>query len=588
MGAISMTTKSQRGARDPSELKLALIACRNAFIAVGAMSGLINVLALSGSLFMLQVYDRVLPSRSIPTLVGLTVLLGVLYAFQGLIDTIRGRVLVRIGAALDERLSLRAFDAVMRFPLRLRVSGDGVQALRDLDSVRAFASGGGPMALFDLPWMPLYLAICFLFHPLIGVAGLLGAIVLVAMTLLSEFLTRAPTREAAIAAGARTALAEAARRNAEVLQALGMRGRIAAVWAKANSEYLRSQRAATDVTSGLGAFSKVLRLAVQSGVLAIGAYLVINQEATGGIMIASSILVARALAPVEIAIANAKGFVAARQGWRRLKDLLASFPVEVAPVALPRPSQSLSVQNISVIPPEGRKAVVQDATFKLTAGSAVGVIGQSQSGKSSLARALAGIWPPFHGTVRLDGATLDQWSSEELGHFVGYLPQDVELFDGTVAQNISRFEAKIDPTALIAAGKAAGVHELVLALPQGYETPVGGGGTTISGGLRQRIALARALYRDPFLVVLDEPNSNLDAEGEEALTRAIQAVRARGAIAVVLAHRPSALAAVDHVLVMRQGRVHAFGPKDEVLRKVLRPRLAVPAANTPEAGRSPA
>ncbi len=577
-----MNAKSQQITRGASELKRALVACRYAFIGVGAMSGLINVLALSGSLFMLQVYDRVLPSRSIPTLVGLTVLLAVLYAFQGLIDMLRGRVLVRIGAALDERLSPRAFDAVMRSPLKLRVAGDGIQPLRDLDSIRAFASGGGPMALFDLPWMPLYVAICFLFHPLIGVAALIGAVVLTGMTLLSEFLARAPGREAAIAAGARNALGEAARRNAEVLQALGMRGRIAAVWAKANSDYLRSQRAATDVTAGLGAFSKVLRLGIQSGVLALGAYLVINQQATGGIMIASSILVARALAPVEIAIANAKAFVAARQGWRRLKDLLASFPVTPQPVALPRPSQSLSVQNLSVIPPEGRKAVVQDAMFQLTAGSAVGVIGQSQSGKSSLARALVGIWPPVHGTVRLDGATLDQWSSEELGQFVGYLPQDVELFEGTVAQNISRFEARIDPAALIAAGKAAGVHELVLALPHGYETAVGGGGTAVSGGLRQRIALARALYGDPFLVVLDEPNSNLDAEGEEALTRAIQGVRARGAIAVVLAHRPSALAAVDHVLVMRQGRVHAFGPKDEVLRKVLRPRLAVPAASAAE------
>jgi ATP-binding cassette subfamily C protein len=557
------------------------------------MSGLINVLALSGSLFMLQVYDRVLPSRSIPTLVGLTVLLAVLYAFQGLIDMLRGRVLVRIGAALDERLSPRALDAVMRSPLKQRVAGDGIQPLRDLDSIRAFASGGGPMALFDLPWMPLYVAICFLFHPLIGVAALIGAIVLTGMTLLSEFVARAPGREAAIAAGTRNALAEAARRNAETLQALGMRGQIAAIWAKANSDYLTSQRAATDVTAGLGAFSKVLRLGIQSGVLALGAYLVINQQATGGIMIASSILVARALAPVEIAIANAKAFVAARQGWRRLKDLLASFPVLPQPVALPRPSQSLSVQNVGVIPPEGRKAVVQDATFQLKAGSAVGVIGQSQSGKSSLARALVGIWPPVQGTVRLDGATLDQWSSEELGQFVGYLPQDVELFEGTVAQNISRFEAQIDPAALIAAGKAAGVHELVLALPQGYETHVGGRGTAVSGGLRQRIALARALYGDPFLVVLDEPNSNLDAEGEEALTRAIQGVRARGAIAVVLAHRPSALAAVDHVLVMRQGRVFAFGPKDEVLRKVLRPRLAVPAASASETsaaetGRSPA
>jgi PrtD family type I secretion system ABC transporter len=583
-----MTAKGPGDGQRDSELTRALAACRHAFIGVGAMSGLINVLALSGSLFMLQVYDRVLPSRSVPTLIGLALLLAVLYAFQGLIDIFRGRVLVRIGAALDERLSARAFDAIVRLPLRSRVAGDGIQPLRDLDSIRAFASGGGPMALFDLPWMPLYVAICFLFHPLIGSAALVGALVLVGLTLLSERLARGPSRKTATAAGARNALAEAARRNAEVLQALGMRARIAAVWAKANADYLSSQRQASDVTGGLGALSKVMRLAIQSGVLALGAWLVINQEATGGIMIASSILVARALAPVEIAIANAKGFVAARQSWRRLSELLALFPIMAQPVALPRPSHALAVQSMSVMPPEDRRPVVQDATFRLTAGSAVGVIGPSQSGKSSLARTLAGIWQPVQGTVRLDGATLDQWSAEELGQFIGYLPQAVELLEGTVAQNISRFEERIDSAALIAAGKDAGVHELVLALPQGYETPVGESGATLSGGLRQRIALARALYRDPFLVVLDEPNSNLDTEGEEALTRAIQGIRARGAIAVVVAHRPSALAAVDQVLVMRQGRVQAFGPKDEVLRNALRPRPAVPAARVAATTRRPA
>jgi ATP-binding cassette subfamily C protein len=571
-----------------SELKLALAACRHAFIGVGCMSGLINVLALSGSLFMLQVYDRVLPSRSVPTLLGLALLLAVLYAFQGLLDIFRARVLVRIGAALDERLSPRAFDAIVRAPLKSRVAGDGIAPLRDLDNIRAFASGGGPMALFDLPWMPLYVGICFLFHPLIGAAALLGALLLIGLTLASEVLARAPSRRAATAAGARNALAEAARRNAEALQALGMQERIAAVWGKANADYLESQRKASDVTGGLGALSKAMRLAIQSGVLALGAWLVINQEATAGIMIASSILVARALAPVEIAIANAKSFVAARASWRRLSDLLALFPPLLDPVALPRPSQALAVQNLSVMPPEDRKLVVADVTFRLTRGSAVGVIGPSQSGKSSLARALAGIWQPVQGTVRLDGATLDQWSCGQRGKFIGYLPQDVELLDGTVAQNISRFEEQIAPAALIAAAKRAGVHELILALPQGYETPVSERGAALSGGLRQRISLARALYRDPFLVILDEPNSNLDAEGEEALTRAIQGIRARGAVAVVVAHRPSALAAVDQVLIMRQGRVQAFGPKDEVLRSVMRPRPAVPAAGAPVTKRRPA
>ncbi|MFL5089430.1 MAG: type I secretion system permease/ATPase, partial [Xanthobacteraceae bacterium] len=453
-----------------------------------------------------------------------------------------------------------------------------------------FLSGTGPAALCDLPWMPLYLGLCFVFHVWIGITALAGAVILVALTLATEMLTRAPAKAAVTHGQSRMAIAEASRRNAEVLKAMGMISRLSAIWASANAKYMHHQQHGSDVAGGLAAASRVLRMLLQSAVLAVGAYLTINQEATGGIIIASSILVARALAPVELAIANWKGFVSARQSWRRLSDILAVLQQGQEPMTLPRPKQSLSVENLSIAPPGQQKIVVQDATFALKAGQAVGVIGPSASGKSSLARAMVGVWQPVRGKVRLDGAALEQWSSEALGPHVGYVPQDVELFEGTVAENIARFEPNPDPAAIIAAAQAAGVHDLVLRLPEGYETPIGEAGMALSAGQRQRIALARALYHDPFLIVLDEPNSNLDAEGDEALTHAIMAARQRGAIVVVIAHRPVALHAVDLVLAMANGTIRAFGPKEEVLRNVLQPARTAPRPMkvVPEGGARPA
>ena len=531
---------------------------------------MINLLYLTGSFFMLEIYDRVLPSRSVPTLIGLAVIAFVLYAFQGVLDVFRGRVLVRIGASLDEALNARVFDLIVRLPLKTRMSGDGLQPARDLDQVRAFLSGLGPTALFDLPWMPLYLGICFIFHFWIGMTALVGALILVVVTLLTEMRTREPTKVAVETGAARNALAQASRRNAEVLQAMGMGGRAAALWGSANARHLAAQQRASDVAGGLGAVSKVLRMALQSAVLGVGAYLVIEQQATAGIIIASSILTSRALAPVELAIANWRGFVAARQSWKRLVELMAALPQREAPMPLPRPSSSLSVEGASAVPPGVQRFVVQDVTFALKTGNGLGVIGPSASGKSSLARLLVGVWTPIRGKVRLDGAALEQWDPEALGRHVGYLPQDVELFAGTVAENIARFDPEPDADAVLAAAKAANVHELILRLPDGYETQIGESGAALSAGQCQRIALARALYGDPFLIVLDEPNSNLDAEGEQALTQAILSARARGRIVVVIAHRPTALAAVDLVLMMADGRAQAFGPKDEVLSKVLR------------------
>ena len=557
-------SKSQRPA-----IKIGLSACKGAFGAIGVLTAFINVLMLTGSLFMLQVYDRVLPSRSVPTLLGLGILAASLFVFQGFLDMSRGRILVRIGSFLDEKLSPRIYDAVARMPLKIQTKSDGMQPVRDLDQIRNFLSSLGPAALFDLPWMPLYLGICFAFHVWIGITAVVGAMVLVSLTLWTEVLTRAPARAAAEAGARRLGLAEVTRRNAEVLQAMGMRGRFAVAWGTINAKYLAASQGAADVSGGLGAASRVLRMMLQSTVLGVAAFLSINQEATAGVIIASSILVSRALAPVELAIANWKGFVAARQSRRRLSDLLNLVTDDELTMALPPPTKSLSVEALSISPPGQQRMTVQEATFTLQSGQGLGVIGPSASGKSSLARGIVGVWTPARGKVRLDGAALEQWSVQNLGAHIGYLPQDVELFDGTVAENIARFIPDSEPAAIIAAARAAGVHDLILRLPEGYETRIGENGATLSAGQRQRIALARALFGDPFLIVLDEPNSNLDAEGDEALTQAILGARQRGAVVIVIAHRPSALLGVDLILALAQGRVQAFGPKEEVLQKVL-------------------
>ncbi len=536
-----------------SEIAAFLVSCRRILWGVAAFSGLSNILMLTGSFFMLQVYDRVLPGRSIPTLIALIALATMLYVFQGGLDLVRNRISVRIGRYLDETLGLRVFDAIVRLPLKTRGDGDGLQPLR-----------------FDLPWMPVYLGICFLFHFWIGVTALVGALVLVAITMLTETRTRGPTKAFARFAVSRSALATEGRRNAEVLQAMGMRRQAALRWRESNQKYLAAHEAASDVASGLGGMSKIFRAILQSLVLAVGAYLVINQESTAGIIIAGSILSARALAPVDLAIANWKGFVGARQSGQRLDQLLKLLPKEEEPLALPPPTEVLTVDQIHVTAPGSQKLILNDVSFRLCSGEGLGIIGPSGSGKSSLARAMVGVWPQLRGRIKFDNASLEQWSSEALGRHIGYLPQDVELFDGSIAINIARFDPKVTPAAVLEAARAAGAHDLILSFPDGYGTKVGEGGMALSAGQRQRIGLARAFYGNPFLVVLDEPTSNLDSDGEEAFTEAALSVRRRGGIVVVIAHRPKALDGVDHVLVIADGRVQSFGPKEDVLRKVLR------------------
>ncbi len=569
---------SVAGAGGRAELAQAIATCRAAFGSVALFSGVLNVLFLTGSFFMLQVYDRVLPSRSVPTLVGLCVLAGMLYVFQALLDMVRSRILVRIAGGFAESLDTRVFRLVVRLPLRAPGMAS-LEPVRDLEQVRSFMSGGGLPALFDLPWMPLYLGICFLFHPLLGVAATVGALILVVLSIFTELRLRQPATDMSALSGRRSAFAEASRRNAEALHAMGMVGRAATQWAEQGRRYYAAHRLSADVTGGMGGVSRATRMALQSGVLAVGALLVIGDQATGGIIIAGSILAARALAPLELVIAQWRSLVAARQSWRRLGNVLALLPEDGETMPLPRPAASLAVETVSIAPPGVPSLVVRDVSFALKAGQGLGIVGPSASGKSSLARALVGVWRPAAGSVRLDGARLDQWSPEALGQHVGYLPQDVELFAGTIAQNIARLEPAPAPDKVIAAARAADVHEMILALPAGYETQIGEGGAALSGGQRQRIGLARALYGDPFLVVLDEPNSSLDHDDDQALTKAILGVRARGGIVVVIAHRPSALAGVDHVLVMRAGQMLNFGPKDAVLRGLM--KNTVPAAAPP-------
>jgi PrtD family type I secretion system ABC transporter len=567
------------------ELRAALAPYRSAFMGVAAMSCIVNVLYLSGSFFMLEVYDRVIPSRSVPTLVGLGIILAVLYVFQAAIEIVRSRILVRVARSLDLAISPRLFEAMTFLSINKGLRLDASQPNRDFDSIKSFLVGGGPGAFFDLPWMPIYILICYLFHPALGAMALFGALLLIVLTRLTEVGTRDAAKEATHHGTQRAALAEASRRNAEAIRALGMRENISQRWEAANYAFASANHKAADVSLGLGSISKVARLAIQSATLAVGAYLVIQQIATPGVMIAASILIARALAPVEMVIAQWKSFRSARDSWTRLNLLFENLPQNEA-MALPAPHRSLSADQISVVPPGGKSLAAREVSFKMKAGSALGVIGRSASGKSSLARALVGIWPTVRGHVRLDGAALNQWPPERLGRHIGYVPQDVELFAGTVAENIARFTANYDPADVIAAATAAEMHEMILMLPQGYDTEIGEHGSSLSAGQRQRIALARALFRDPFLVVLDEPNSNLDAEGEAALTRSIFRIRERGGIAVVIAHRPSALAACDYVLVMNAGQMQAFGDKDQVLNTVLN-RAPNGAAASIEVPRSP-
>lgn len=555
----------------------ALKGFRGALFAASLISGVINLLALTGSFYMLQVYDRVLSSHSVPTLIALSVLAGLLFIFQGVLDVLRNQACGRAAALFDRRVTPAVQALVVRQPLLGISVARAQQPIRDVDAIRSFLAGGGPVALLDLPWMPLYLAFVFLLHPLLGIVCLGGMLLLVVLTYLTEQMSKSVALAASRADATRRAIADANARNAEALKAMGFARRAIGRFEQVNHQFLRLQTAATDVIASLTGISKVLRFILQAGILGLGAFLTVRGEVTAGAIIAASIATSRALAPVEQAIAHWRGFISARQSYSRLRSAMDAMPAAGKPLILPPPSLSLAFQNATIIVPGTQRTVISNLSFEMRCGQALAIIGPSAAGKSSLARALTGIWPLARGSIRLDGAELDRWAPEDLGSHIGYVPQDITLFEGTIADNIGRLEDERDSMAIIAAAKAAGIHEMILNLTDGYETNVGPDGCALSAGQRQRVALARALFRDPFLVVLDEPNSNLDADGELALTEAINDVRNRGGIAIIIAHRPSALAAVDHVAMISGGQLTAFGPRDEVLKTVLRQQVrAVP------------
>jgi PrtD family type I secretion system ABC transporter len=549
---------------------------RSVIIFLFVVSGVVNVLALTGSVYMLQIYDRALTSQSIPTLLALSGLAIGLYLIQGLLDVSRSQILVRIGAKFDAALAPLAHKVGIDMPRFGFSTAEANERGRDVDTLRHFFGGQGPVALFDLPWMPLYLVFIYCLHPWLGVLTLAGALILTLLTVLTEVFMQKHGTATQQAQLARAAMADSHARNADVIRAMGFTGRAVARFEKINAEHLLLQTKTNDVTGTFGGISKVLRMILQSAVLGLGAYLVIKGELTAGSIIAASVSSARALAPVDLAISQWKNVVAARRSYARLTETLTALDDAPAPVTLPAPTRDLKVEKVTLAVPSNGTVVLSDVSMELKAGQACGIIGPSGGGKSSFARGLTGVWPALRGNVRLDDADLEQWPTDVLGRHIGYLPQEVSLLDATISQNICRLDPDADSKKIIAAARAAGVHEMIVRLPQGYQTELGPNGTNLSAGQRQRIALARALYDDPFLVILDEPNSNLDAEGEAALTAAISSVRARGGIAIVIAHRPSALASVDMIGVIQNGRMSAFGPKDEIFAQQLKTNPAGP------------
>ncbi len=558
------------GEQQGSPVAAALQKSSRAFIALALISGIINMLMLTGSVFMIQIYDRVLSSRSLPTLAALSAIAITAYLFQGSLDAIRNRVLALIGERIDVSVGPNVYRAVGELPLRAGTSNhETLQPFRDLEAIRSFMSSTGPIAMFDMPWLPVYLLLCYLFHPMLGYAAIIAAVILMGITALTEIRGRGPMRRAIEAQSQRNMLADNTNRGAEAVRAMGMLPVLAERWQEAQLRYLAAQRRASFVVGGLSSMAKMTRMLVQSCMLGLGAYLAIMNEISAGTIIATSILASRALSPVDQAISSWKGLIAARQGFVRLQALLDQASQPRRGVQLPPPRKRLGVEGLFAAAPGMTKPIIGNIAMKLEAGQTLGVIGPSASGKSTLARALVGVWMPLAGKVTLDGGNIHHWEPAELGVHIGYLPQDVQLFDGTIGENIARFRTPLDSEAVLKAASAAGFSQQILALPNGFETRIGRGGIELSAGQKQRLGLARALYGDPFLIVLDEPNSNLDADGEVALAAAISGIGVRGGIAVVIAHRPSAIAAVTLLAVMKEGQMLAFGPRDEVLAKTV-------------------
>lgn len=562
-----------------NQLAAYLRASYKALIGVGVFSAVINLLMLTYPLFMLQIYDRVLASRSENTLLMLTAIAISLLAVMGLLEAIRTRVLVRVSGYFSDAASGRVFDAVYRTALR-NPNSYPTRYLSDLDTVRQFVSGSGTITFFDLPWAPIYIGAVFLIAPSLGWLVVAGALVVLVLAILNDLLTRNSLKESSKYDQKANVYIATSLRNTEVLESLGMLGGFHKRWWETREQALAHQAKSSDRAATLLGISKSFRMILQVLVLAVGAYLVLGFEITAGMMIAASIIASRGLAPIDQAMNTWKHFIAAKESYRRLSELLRDMPEQEQKMPLPPPLGKVDVEDAYCMPPGTDKPVLKKVGFKLNPGELMGLVGSSGSGKSTLARLLVGVWPVQSGNVRLDGADVFQWDAQQLGKHIGYLPQDVELFDGTVAENISRFPTEpIPPEKVVEAAEAAGVHNMILGLPEGYETQIGINGSALSGGQRQRIALARAMYGNPKLIVLDEPNSNLDDEGDAALKQALLLAKKRGATCIVISHRPAVMSVVDKLLVLSDGLLRRFGPTQEVIKDL------VPASAGSKAGK---
>ena len=559
--------------------------CRESFLYVGLFSLFINLLMLVPTFYMLQLYDRVVGTGSQSTLVALTVLMLFLLGTMGSLEWVRSRILVRVGGRIDALLGNRLYDVSFKRSLYTGGAQANTQPLQDLNGLKSFVTGSGLFAFFDAPWLPIYLAVMFLFHPLIGLVGLIAAIILAAVAIANEKFTSQLLAQATKENIEASAATSTNLRNAEVIESMGMLGSLRSRWEQKNRKVQYWQAQASDRAGIFTSVSKTFRIIVQSLALGVGAYLVIQQEITPGLMIAGSILLGRALSPIDQMIGAWKGFVNARSQYRRLNELLEKIPESPQRMSLPAPAGSVQAEAAVIAPPGAKVAVVKGVSFQIQPGEVVGVIGPSAAGKSSLARGILGIWPTAGGAIRIDGAESASYNREELGPFIGYLPQDIELFDGSISENIARF-GEADAEQVVQAARDAGVHDMILRLPEGYDTVIGQSGGALSGGQRQRIGLARALYGNPSLIVLDEPNSNLDDQGELALRAAVITCKKQGRTIVLITHSMGLLSCVDKLMLMKDGQLLAFGPRDEVLGQLQASKNQAQSGQKPIAARS--
>ncbi|MBX9409670.1 type I secretion system permease/ATPase [Pseudomonas baetica] len=556
-----------------NSLQAALKACKGSFISVGIFSLFVNALMLVPTFYMLQVYGRVVTSGSISTLVMLTIIMSVLVITMGSLEWVRSRIMVRVSTKLDVLLSRDVYKASFKRSLESGGMDASAQSLNDLTGLRQFLTGNGLFAFFDAPWLPIYIAVMFMFHPWYGWVAIGSALVLLFLAYINEKMTGKALGQANKENIAATLYTTKNLRNAEVIESMGMLNTLMHRWGMRQKNVLILQSQASDKGGIVSAISKTFRMLIQSLILGLGAYLAVNHEISPGLVIAGSVLLGRALAPIDLIIGSWKGFIAARSQYDRLNDTLDKLHAEPERMALPAPQGHVLVENLIVCPPGSKTPILRGISFGVPAGSVVGIIGPSASGKSTLARALMGVWAPQNGVVRLDGADISNWDKDQLGPYMGYLPQDIELFEGTISENISRF-TDVDPEKVVRAAKTAGVHEMILLLPDGYDTVIGSEGVNLSGGQRQRVGLARAIYGSPRLILLDEPNSNLDEVGERALASAIQELKLTGATIFVITHRTTILSQLDRLLVMSAGGVSMYGPRDQVMEELNKQQLA--------------